>query len=108
MGPLVIVGIVVFVLLAVLLWSQLVDVFQTLKAVFRRPLTGKEALRGKTATVRTALEPEGTVSLEGELWKAVSKEGRIEAGVTVKITKIEGLKLYVTKRGKEGFSCLIL
>ncbi|MBL7165293.1 MAG: serine protease [Dehalococcoidales bacterium] len=98
MSPVVIVGIVVFVLLAVLLWSQLVEVFQTLRAVFRRPLTGKEALRGKTATVRTALEPEGTVSLEGELWKAVSQEGYIEVGVTVEIRKIEGLKLFVIRK----------
>ena len=98
MTPVVIVGIVVFVLLAVLLWSQLVEAFQTLKAVFRRPLTGKEALRGKTATVRTALEPEGTVSLEGEFWKAVSREGYIEVGVTVEITKIEGLKLFVIRK----------
>jgi len=96
--PVVIVGIVVFVLLAVLLWSQLVEVFQTLKAVLRRPQTGKEALRGKTATVRTALEPEGTVSLGGELWKAISPEGYIEAGVTVIIRKIEGLKLFVIRK----------
>ena len=98
MVPVVIVGIVVFVLLAVLVWSQLVEVFQTLKAVFRRPITGKEALRGKTATVRTALEPEGMVSLEGELWKAVSQEGYIGAGVTVEIRKIEGLKLFVIRK----------
>ncbi|HEY91514.1 MAG TPA: serine protease [Dehalococcoidia bacterium] len=98
MSAVAIVGIVVFVLVAVLLWSQLVDVFQTLRAVFRRPATGKEAIRGKTATVKVVLEPEGTVLMAGELWKAVSQEGHIEAGVIVQVRKIEGLKLFVVRK----------
>jgi len=93
-----IVGIVVFVLVAVLLGSQLADVFQTLRAVFRRPATGKEAIRGKTAVTKTVLEPEGTVLMEGELWKAVSQEEHIKVGETVKVKKIEGLKLFVIRK----------
>ena len=98
MSPFVIVGIVVFVLVAVLLSSQLVDVFQTLRAVFRRPATGKEAIRGKTAVTKTALEPEGTVLMDGELWKAVSQKVHIENGETVVVKKVEGLKLFVDRK----------
>jgi membrane-bound ClpP family serine protease len=45
-----------------------------------------------------ALEPEGTVFLKGERWTAVSETGRVEPEETVIITKVDGLKLYVTKK----------
>ena len=55
---------------------------------------------GKTGVVRVALDPEGTVLFKGELWDAVSQKGRVEPGEEVIITKVEGLKLYVTKKRK--------
>jgi len=36
--------------------------------------------------------------MDGELWKAVSQEEHIETGVTVKVGKIEGLKLFVVRK----------
>jgi len=66
----------------------------------RQATTGKEELIGKTAVVRTALEPEGTVFFKGEGWSAVSEEGRVKAGEEVIITKVDGLKLWVTKKSK--------
>ena len=98
MSVAVIIGIIVFVLVAVLLGSQLADVFQTLRAVLRRPATGKEAIKGKTAVTKTALEPEGTVLMDGELWKAVSQKDYIKVGETVIVKKIEGLKLFVVRK----------
>jgi len=64
----------------------------------RRATTGKEELMGNTAVVKAALEPEGTVLLKGELWKAVSESGRVEPEEEVLITKVDGLKLWVTKK----------
>ena len=59
---------------------------------------GREELVGKTAEVKAALEPKGTVFVEGERWSALSEVGRVEPGEEVIITKVDGLKLYVTKK----------
>lgn len=60
--------------------------------------TGREELTGKTAVVKVALAPEGMVFFKGELWTAISEEGRIEAGEEITICRVDGLKLYVTKK----------
>ena len=59
---------------------------------------GREDLVGKIAEVKIALEPKGTVFIEGERWTAVSEKGRVEPGEEVIITRVDGLKLYVTKK----------
>ena len=59
---------------------------------------GKEELVGRTAEVVIAMEPKGVVFIEGERWTAVSEKGRVEPGEEVIITKVDGLKLYVTKK----------
>ena len=59
---------------------------------------GREDLIGKSAEVKVALEPEGIVFFKGERWTAISEKGRVEPGEEVIITKVDGLKLYVTKK----------
>ena len=59
---------------------------------------GREELIGKTAEVKEALEPKGTVFVEGERWSAISETGRVEPGEEVTIIKVDGLRLYVTKK----------
>ena len=59
---------------------------------------GREELIGKTAEVREALEPKGVVFVEGERWTAVSEQGRVEPGEEVIISRVDNLKLYVTKK----------
>ena len=59
--------------------------------------TGAEELIGETAVVREALNPEGVIFYRGELWAAISEKGRIEAGESVTIKKVSGLKLVVDK-----------
>jgi membrane-bound serine protease (ClpP class) len=59
---------------------------------------GKEDLVGKTAVVEIALEPKGVVLVEGERWTAITDRGRVEPEEEVIITKVEGLKLMVTKK----------
>ncbi len=59
---------------------------------------GREELIGKTAEVSTVMEPKGTVFIQGERWAAILDKGRVEPGEEVIITKVEGLKLRVTKK----------
>jgi len=71
---------------------------RVIKAHRHQATTGREELVGKTAIVKVALEPEGTVFFKGERWTAESEKGRVEPGEEVIITKVDGLKLYVTKK----------
>jgi membrane-bound serine protease (ClpP class) len=62
--------------------------------------TGREDLIGKTATVKVALNPEGTVFFKGEHWTAISESGEVKPGEEVVIKRIDGLTLYVIKKQK--------
>ena len=65
----------------------------------RQPVSsGKEGFIGKTAEVKTILNPKGTVLIEGELWSATSEGDEIQLGEEVVITKIDRLKLWVIKK----------
>ncbi len=59
---------------------------------------GREELIGKAAEVKVALEPRGIIFVEGEQWTAISESGRVESGEEVIISRVDGLKLYVTKK----------
>jgi membrane-bound ClpP family serine protease len=61
---------------------------------------GIEDMIGKEAVVQTSLNPKGTVLAEGELWTAIAEDSTIEPGEEVMITKVEGLKLWVTRKPK--------
>ena len=64
----------------------------------RQAKTGREELIGKTAVVKVALNPEGTVFFKGERWSAISEDEDVKAGEEVIIKKVDGLTLYVTKK----------
>ena len=76
-------------------------IYAIVKGQKRKLSVGVEEMRGKEAVVRTALDPKGTVLAEGELWTAIAEDSTIEAGEEVIITKVEGLKLWVTRKAKE-------
>lgn len=59
---------------------------------------GQEELVGKTAVVRTALNPKGMVFIEDELWNAEIAQGTAEPEEEVIINRVDGLKLYVTRK----------
>ena len=67
----------------------------------RRKATGAEGMIGETAIAKTPLDPTGTVLAQGELWTAASEGGKVAPGEEVIITKVEQLKLWVTKKSKE-------
>ena len=69
-----------------------------IRAHHHQVLAGREELVGKTAVVKIALRPKGVVFIQGERWTAVSEKGRVEPEEEVIITKVDGLKLWVTKK----------
>jgi membrane-bound serine protease (ClpP class) len=71
---------------------------KALQARRSKPTTGREGLIGAIGTVKVALEPEGSVFVWGERWRATSANGQpVPAGELVKVTAIEGLRLKVEK-----------
>jgi len=75
-------------------------VYRVVRTHRRQVKTGREELVGKTATVKRALEPKGTIFYKGELWTAILDKGQAKLGEEVIITKSDGLTLYVTKPQK--------
>jgi membrane-bound ClpP family serine protease len=69
-----------------------------IKAHQRQVSAGREDLVGRTAEVKIALEPKGIVFVEGERWTAISESGRVEPGEEVIISRVDNLRLYVTKK----------
>lgn len=66
-----------------------------LKALQRKPVTGIESMLGETAEIFESLNPEGRVRIHGEIWKAISVSGKMEAGEKVRVMKVKDLTLYV-------------
>lgn len=64
----------------------------------RRKATGAEGMIGQTATAKTPLDPTGTVLIQGELWAAVAESGPVAPGEEVTVTRVEELKLWVTRK----------
>ncbi len=73
-------------------------IHRAIRAHRRQAKTGREELIGKTALVKVALNPEGTVFFKGERWNATSEDGEIKPGEEVVINRIDGLNLYVNKK----------
>jgi membrane-bound serine protease (ClpP class) len=56
--------------------------------------TGSSGMIGLTGKAETAIAPEGTIFVRGELWRARSKRG-IAPGASVRVTGMDGLTLDV-------------
>jgi membrane-bound serine protease (ClpP class) len=64
----------------------------------KRPsVVGEKALIGRRAVVRTALQPTGYVSIDGERWKATLDIGEAAPGDSVTIKSVHGLELTVRR-----------
>jgi membrane-bound serine protease (ClpP class) len=92
-------GVSFFVALAVTLPFAIIAVF-LMRLVLRsrrwKSATGKEELLGEQGTVIEAVpaNAEGMIRIHGELWRASSSQ-EISPGSTVKVVRIDGLKLFV-------------
>lgn len=85
-----IIVVVVIFLVFVVIWG--------IRAHRKKIAAGREELVGKTAVVVVTLEPKGVVLVEGERWTAIADKDRVEPEEEVIITKVDGLKLLVTKK----------
>ena len=65
-----------------------------IRALRRRPVTGREEMVGLVGIARTALAPDGQLAVRGELWEAVSEQP-VSAGDEVEVTAVDGLRLRV-------------
>ena len=84
---------------AIVVISMILLVRAVVRGQRRRPVSGTESLMGATAIVRSLLNPEGTVFVEGEIWNAILKgDEQAEIGEKVIIIGIDGLKLTVEKQ----------
>jgi membrane-bound serine protease (ClpP class) len=63
--------------------------------------TGSSGMIGLTGKAETAIAPEGTIFVRGELWKARSKTG-IAPGGSVRVTGMDGLTLDVEAEKDEA------
>jgi membrane protein implicated in regulation of membrane protease activity len=92
-------GIAIPVYLVILLASGLAY-WSLVRAMRRRPRTGREALMGASARVVSRVQPGSNaqylVRTQGELWGADSPDV-LEAGELVTVTGIDGLKLRVQR-----------
>jgi membrane-bound serine protease (ClpP class) len=76
-------------------------VAKVVQAQKRQAVTGREGLIGQVAQARTAFDPEGTVLVKGELWRAVGVDGPIEPGEWVEIVAVDGFRLQVKRASRE-------
>ncbi len=73
-----------------------------LRALYRPSTTGAAGMVGQTGMVKRALDPEGQVLVDGELWRAVAQDGPVPAGESVEIVSVDGLTLTVTKPARRA------
>jgi membrane-bound serine protease (ClpP class) len=71
------------------------------RAFRRRPLLGTSGLVGEIGVARGPLEPDGQVSVHGELWRAVA-DRPIADGTPVTIVDVQGLTLRVVGSDGQG------
>ena len=88
--------VIVIIVIIVIAFIAIAAIWGT-RAHQRKVTVGREELVGRTAEVKTLLNPKGTVLVEGELWAAVTDGEAINPDEQVIITKVEGLKLWVKK-----------
>ena len=70
---------------------------KVVQAQKKPPATGRKGMIGELAQVRSILDPDGTVFVKGELWKATAVGGPIESGEVVEIVAVDGFHLQVKK-----------
>ena len=87
-----IIGVAIFTILFFLLLVTLV-----LKVHKSKVTTGREGEIGERGLTKTILDPEGQVFVRGELWSAISTEGKIEKNEPIEVVKIDNLTLWVKR-----------
>ncbi len=68
-----------------------------IKAQRLKPATGKDSMVGTPGVALETIDPAGMVNINGEMWKAVSLAGKIEANENIIVKEIKDLTVYVEK-----------
>jgi membrane-bound serine protease (ClpP class) len=66
-----------------------------LQAQRAKNVTGSEGMTGETGEALESFEKTGSVLVHGEIWQAESKSGPIEKGQRIRVTGMEGFKLFI-------------
>lgn len=91
--PIIIIGVILIGTLLFLIHRAIIPDFR------RKPVTGQEGMIGLQGEVIKTLNPIGTVSLEGEHWKAKSVDGgMIRVNESVEVVEVDGLTLWVRRK----------
>ncbi|RMH63714.1 MAG: nodulation protein NfeD [Calditrichaeota bacterium] len=72
-----------------------------LKAQKKRPLTGMEAMVGKTGKVTLPLKPTGTILVHGEYWRARAEDAPLKKGTPVRIVGVDDEHLLLKVRAED-------
>jgi len=59
------------------------------------PMTGREGMIGKVGVTLSALDPQGIVKVENEIWKARLESGTLGQNQPVEVVSVQGLTLKV-------------
>jgi len=81
---------------------SLVVVRTALRMAGRPSITGSQQLSGATGVARSQLDPDGAVTVRGQVWSAHIRSGRLEAGRAVRVVGRTGLVLDVEPTNTVG------
>jgi len=90
-------SVTVFLVVGIVSALSLFIVSKALLIQRKTSATGMNALIGMQATVKSVIDPKGTVFVNGEYWSAYSLEGRISPGERVEVVEVRGLALAVRR-----------
>ncbi len=95
------------VIITMVIFTGLFFLFAITKGIkiqWKKPIAGKENMIDLIGITKTELNPNGQISVQGEIWRAATSDNEpINKGEKVKIIKVEGLTLIVQKiEKKEG------
>jgi len=88
----------VYVLIIIIFTLVLLIKFYLFYPHFKKPVTGKEGMLGRSGVTIETLNPEGKIKVHGEIWNAISVNGIIDKGKKVEIIKVENLDLLVKNK----------
>jgi len=91
---------VIVVMAALLAAFFLVVIGAAVRAHMRKVETGEQGMMGEGGRALNALNPKGSVFVEGERWRARAVEGEIAEGDEVEVVGQDGFVLLVRRRGE--------
>ena len=91
---------VIVVMAALLAVFFLVVIGAAVRAHMRKVETGEQGMMGEGGRALNALNPKGSVFVEGERWRARAVEGEIAEGDEVEVVGQDGFVLLVRRRGE--------